>query len=100
MEAKPKLNLALAFRIKGTLNQPFRLLFYGQVYLKGESIISSRNVRIPKHEVPTLAEMKKKIVTDMIESKINIQDVRSNSFRRFQIGATLAGYLENQYSGT
>ena len=99
MEAKPKLNLALSFRIKGTLNQPLGLLFYDPIYLKGESIISARNVRIPKHEVPTLPEMKKKIVTDMIESKINIQDVRSNSFRRFQIGATLAGYLENQYSG-
>ena len=57
------------------------------------------NVRIPKYEVPILAAMKKKIVTDIIEMKISIQDVGSNSFTRFQVGATLAGYLENQYSG-
>ena len=69
------------------------------VYLKGERIISSMNVRIPKCVVPILAAMKKKIVTNTIEIKINIQDVRSNSFKRFQVGATLAGYLENQYSG-
>ena len=54
------------------------------------------NVRIPKYEVPILAAMKKKIVTDIIDVKIRIQDGLSNSFRRFQVGATLAGYLENQ----
>ena len=54
------------------------------------------NVRIPKYEVPILAAMKKKIVTNVIDVKINIQEVRSNSFRRFHVGATLAGYLENQ----
>ena len=57
------------------------------------------NVRIPNCEVPILAAMKKKRVTDIIDVKINIQDGGSNSFRRFQVGATLAGYLENQYWG-
>ena len=52
--------------------------------------------RIPKYEVPIFAAMKKKIVTDMIDVKISNQDVGSNSLRRFQVGATLAGYLENQ----
>ena len=51
---------------------------------------------IPKYLVPILAAMKKKIVTNTMERKINIQDVRSNNFSRFQVGATLAGYLENQ----
>ena len=59
-------------------------------------MISSMNVRIPKYEVPILAAMKKKSVTNIIDVKINIQDGGSNSFRRFQVGATLAGYLENQ----
>ena len=59
-------------------------------------MISSMNVRIPKYEVPILAAMKKKIVTNVIEMKINIQDGGSNSFTRFQVGATLAGYRENQ----
>ena len=54
------------------------------------------NVRIPKYEVPILAAMKKKIVTNVIDVKINNQEVGSNSFTRFQVGATLAGYLENQ----
>ena len=27
------------------------------------------------------------------------QDVESNSFKRYQVAGTLAGYLENQYSG-
>ena len=57
------------------------------------------DIRIPKYEVPILAAMKKKIVTDTIDVKINIQDGVSNSFTRFQVEATLAGYLENQYSG-
>ena len=54
------------------------------------------NVPLPKYEVPILAAMKKKIVTNVIEMKINIQDGGSNSFTRFQVGATLAGYRENQ----
>ena len=66
------------------------------LYLKGERIISSMNVGIPKFEEPTLAAKKKKIVTRTIDVKISIQDVGSNSPRRFQIGDTLAGYLENQ----
>ena len=53
-------------------------------------------VRIPKYEVPILAAMKKKVVTDVTDVKISIQDGVSNSFKRFQIGAALAGYLENQ----
>ena len=70
--------------------------FKGTIYLNGERIISSMDIWIPKYLVPILAAMKKKSVTNIIEMKINIQDVRSNSFRRFQVGATLAGYLENQ----
>ena len=71
----------------------------GSVYLKGERIISSANVRIPKYEVPSLAENEKKRDTSKIDRKINVQDGRSNSFRRFQMGGTFAGYLVNQYSG-
>ena len=70
--------------------------FKGTIYLNGERIISSMDIWIPKYLVPYLAARKKKNVTNMIEMKINIQDVRSNSFRRFHVGATLAGYLENQ----
>ena len=66
------------------------------IYLKGERIISSMDIRIPKYLVPILAAMKKKIVTNTIERKINIQDVRSKSFSRFQVGATLAGNLDHQ----
>ena len=68
--------------------------FEGPIYLKGERIISSVNVWIPKYEVPILAAMKKKIVTKRIDMKISIQDVGSNSFTTFQVGASLAGYLE------
>ena len=64
--------------------------------LKGNKTISSVNVRIPKHEEPILAEILRKIVTDKIEAKINIQDWGSNSFRRFQVGEVLEGNLENQ----
>ena len=49
--------------------------------------------------VPILAEMKKKNETNKIDRKNNIQDIGSNTFKIFQVGATLAGYLENQYSG-
>ena len=99
MEAKPKFNLAASLIIKGTLkklNFLKTVYFEGLIYLKGERIISSMTVRIPKYEVPILAAMKKKIVTNVVDVKINIQEVRSNSFRRFHVGATLAGYLENQ----
>ena len=68
-------------------------------YLKGERIISDMDIRIPKYLVPILAAMKKKRFTNIIDVKINIQDVGSNSCTRFQVGATLAGYLENQYFG-
>ena len=44
------------------------------LYLKGERTISAVNVWIPKYEVPILDAMKKKIDTDKIERKINIQD--------------------------
>ena len=69
---------------------------YNIVYLKGERIISSMNVRIPNWEVPILAAMKKKIDTNRIDRKNGIQDGGSNTFTIFQVGATLAGYLENQ----
>ena len=59
-------------------------------------MISSRNVQIPKYKVPILAAMKKKIDIDTIDAKINIQEGVSNSFTRFQVGRTLAGYLKNQ----
>ena len=59
-------------------------------------MISCMNVRIPKYDVPILATMKKKIVTKIIDVKINVQDGLSKSFARFQVGETLAGYLENQ----
>ena len=62
-------------------------------------MISSMMVRIPKYDVPILAAKRRKIVTDVIDAKIKIQEGVSNSFTRFQVGATLAGYLENQYSG-
>ena len=71
-------------------------MFEGPIYLKGERIISSMNIRIPKYEVPILAAIRKKRVIDKIESKINTHDVGSNSFKRFQIGEILAGYFENQ----
>ena len=43
-----------------------------------------------------MAETKKIIETKRIDRKINIQDIGSNTFTIFQIGTTLAGYLENQ----
>ena len=55
------------------------------------------NVRIPKYEVPILAAMKKNIVTDVVDTKIEIQEGASNSFTRFQVGGTSDGNLENQY---
>ena len=60
-------------------------------------MISSMNVRIPKYDVPILAAKKRNSVTDVVDAKISIQEVGSNSFTRFQVGATLAGYLEYQY---
>ena len=68
--------------------------------LNGERMISSWNVSIRNCDVPILAEMKKKIVTNKSDKKISIQDVGSKSLRRFQVGAVSAGYLENQYRGT
>ena len=72
MEAKPKLRLF----IKGTLeNKTFSTFYFEcKIYLKGERTISSMDIRIPKYLVPILAAMKKKIVTDIIDVKINIQD--------------------------
>ena len=101
LEAKPKLKRAAWLFTKGTLKIGTSNLldffhYEGPIYLKGERIISSVNVLIPKYEVPILAAMKKKIVTNIIDVRINIQDGGSNSFRRFQVGLTLAGYLENQ----
>ena len=64
--------------------------------LIGERMISTWNVSIRNCDVPILAEMKKKIVTNKSDMKINIQDVGSKSLRRFQVGGVLAGYLENQ----
>ena len=74
----------------------YTVYFEGPIYLNGERIISCMNVRIPKYEVPILAPMKKKIDTHRIDVKIPIQDGGSNSFRRFQVGVSLSGYLENQ----
>ena len=85
--------------INGTLEKRGILglfCFKGPIYLNGERIISSMDIWIPKYLVPILAARKKKSVTNIIEMKINNQDVRSKSFSRFQVGATLAGYLENQ----
>ena len=59
-------------------------------------MISTMDVRIPKYDVPILAAKNRNSVTDVVDAKISIQDGRSNSFTRFQVGATLAGYLENQ----
>ena len=54
---------------------------------------------IPKYEVPILPAIKKKIVTNKIDRKSSIQDLESNSFKRFQVGGVLDGNLENQYCG-
>ena len=96
------MNLLASLIISGTLKKEMELLktvcFKGPIYLKGERIISSITARIPKYD-PILAAMKKKIDTNVIDVKINNQDVRSKSFRRFQVGAVLNGCLENQYRG-
>ena len=55
------------------------------------------DIRIPKYFVPILPAMKKKIVTDEIDAKINIHADGSKIFRRFQVGSSLGGYLENQW---
>ena len=73
--------------------------FAGPICLKGERSISPVNVFSPKYLVPILAEMNKKIDTEAIETKISIQDCGPNSFKRFQIGETSDGYLENQCPG-
>ena len=59
-------------------------------------MISSMNIRIPKYDVPILAAKKRNSVTDVVDAKISIQEVGSNSFTRFQVAGILAGYLENQ----
>ena len=70
---------------------------WSKLCLKGERIISSLYVRIPKCEVPILAEKKKKKDTEIIDENINIHDGGSNSFRRFHVGLTFSGNLLNQY---
>ena len=96
LEEKPKEKLfgngILKFMIKSNLNDCFKDL----TCLKGVRMISSWNVSIRNCDVPILAEMKKKIVTNKSDMKINIQDVGSKSLRRFQVGGVLSGYLENQ----
>ena len=78
----------------------FGLSVFGfiSIHLKGERTISSVTVLIPKYD-PILAAVKKKIVTNIIDVKINIQDGGSKIFTRFHWGETLDGYLENQYTG-
>ena len=68
-----------------------------KIYLKGEKMISSENVRIPKYKVPILAEKRKNNETERMERKSPIQPAGSKIPRRFQVGSVLAGYLENQY---
>ena len=64
---------------------------------KQKQTLDQIEVEFPKCKAPILAEKKKKLKTNKIERKMKIQDIGSNSFRRFQVGATLAGNLENQY---
>ena len=75
---------------------PRYLIYKSNFYLKGERIISAVNVLTPNNEVPILATMTKKIDNKNNEMNINVQDIRSNIFTRFQIGETFSGYLENQ----
>ena len=58
--------------------------------------MSAVNVLTPNNEVPILAAMTKKIDNKNNEMNINVQDIGSNIFTRFQIGETFSGYLENQ----
>ena len=55
-------------------------------------MISSRNVGILKYNAPTLAERKKKIVTERIDKKVTSHVIGSKILVRFQIGETLEGY--------
>ena len=82
--------------IKGTLKEKtfYIVKFVGSIYLKGERIISSVNVRIPKCKVPILAETKKIIETEKIDRKSNIQDTGSKTLTIFHVGSASAGYLE------
>ena len=75
------------------------LLFEGPICLKGERIISPVKVFRPKDEFPIFAEINKKMETETIETKIHIQAWRLKSFKRFQVGETSDGYLENQWRG-
>ena len=59
--------------------------------------MSSLKVLISRNEEQTLAERKKKIVTETIDEKVQNQENLSNRNRRFQVGDFLSGYLENQY---
>ena len=68
----------------------------GTIYLNGDRIISPEIVRILRYLLPIMAAMKKNNVTDIIDVKISIHDGGSNRSKRFQVGATLAGNLENQ----
>ena len=68
-----------------------------KVDLKGERIISSLNVWIPKYEAPTLAETRKNNDTEKIDRNVNIQDMGVKRLTRFHTGDLCSGYLENQY---
>ena len=68
------------------------------ICLKGEKMISSLKIGIPKC-LPSLAEKKNTIVTPTMDKKSPIHPGGSNSFNRFQVAGILAGYRENQYTG-
>ena len=59
--------------------------------LNGERMISSVQVRIPKYETPILAEAKKTIETNKVETKIRNQVNGVKISTRFQIGEVLGG---------
>ena len=59
--------------------------------LNGERMISSVQVRIPKYETPILAEAKKNIETNKVETKIKNQVNGVKISTRFQIGEILGG---------
>ena len=68
-----------------------------KVDLKGERIISSLNVWIPKYEAPTLAETRKNNDTEKIDRNVNIQDMGVKILTRFHTGDFFPGYLEQKY---
>ena len=63
------------------------------ICLKGERTISTLKVRIPNLEDPSLEEKKKKIDTERMERNRPVHPGGSNSFNRFQVAGSLAGYL-------